>query len=309
MLEVFDAIRAFAPMPWPALVLGESGTGKEVVASALHRLSPRAAEPFQAVNCGAIPENTAESTLFGHECGSFTGADRRHEGLVERVGKGTLFLDEVGELTPALQVKLLRLLQEGTYERMGGTRTLQFQGRVVAATHRGLDTAETRGSFREDLYYRLAACRIHVPPLRDRRSDVPALADFLLARSLAELPGAPAMRLSGAARRSLTARDWPGNVRELENVIRSAIARCWAARVETIEPDHLAMPGQKTDTSSSVGIADLEGDLPTLTENFQRAVVRAALAETDGNRTRAAEKLGVSRQWLQRLLSRWDGEP
>ncbi|MCO4746401.1 MAG: sigma-54-dependent Fis family transcriptional regulator [Proteobacteria bacterium] len=303
MGELFDQLRAFAPMPWPALILGESGTGKESAARALHDLSPRANKSFVAVNCGAIPAELAESTLFGHERGAFTGADRQKEGLVERVRGGTLFLDEVGELPPALQVKLLRLLQEGTYERVGGQRTMRFDGRVVAATNRDLDTAEGRGEFREDLYYRLGACVLKTPPLRTRRTDVPALADHLLTRNLKELGGGIKLSISDAALKALGTRGWPGNVRELNNVIRTAIARAVSTRASTIGPEHLGPDSGPAATSSgAIPSTDLQGEV----DRFQRRMVEAALAENDGHRTRTATQLGVSRQWLHRLMSRWD---
>ncbi|MCB9683528.1 MAG: sigma-54-dependent Fis family transcriptional regulator [Alphaproteobacteria bacterium] len=303
MGELYDGIRAFAAMPWPVLVLGESGTGKELVARALHRLSPRAAEPFVAVNCGAIPDELAESTLFGHERGAFTGADRRHEGLVARTGRGTLFLDEVGELAPRLQVKLLRLLQERTFEPVGGAREQRFEGRIVAATLRDLESAETRGSFREDLYYRLAACVLRTPPLRDRRSDVPDLARHLLAKAAEEVPGGRRVRITDAALDELSSRGWPGNVRELENVLRQGLARSMAARADAVGPEHLGVAPATAQPEEDVAPPT---DLLAATEAFQRKMVEAALRAEDGHRTRAAERLGVSRQWLHRLLTRWE---
>jgi len=327
MQELYGAIRAFAPMPWPALVLGETGTGKEAVARALHALSPRGRAPFVAVNCGAIVETLAESTLFGNERGAFTGADRRSDGLLGRVGEGTLFLDEVGELSPALQVKLLRLLQEGAYERVGGREPLRFTGRVIAATHRHLDDPGRRGAFREDLYYRLAAGTVRVPPLRDRRSDVPDLARHLLARAAAELslPSAPLIEAEALA--ELSGRAWAGNVRELENTLRGALALALARNEGRITWADLVSAGPaRRPASPPVGRApadaapvaapppaplpgdgiDADLDLQAATEAFQQARVRAALADARGNRSAAARRLGVSRQWLHRLLSRWD---
>ncbi|NCG19267.1 MAG: AAA domain-containing protein [Rhodobacterales bacterium] len=303
MQELYETARAFAPMPWPVLVLGETGTGKEGVANAIHSLSLQKGQPFLAVNCGAIPETLAESTLFGHERGAFTGADRMQQGIVERVGQGTLFLDEVAELSPQIQVKLLRLLQERTYERVGGSRTLPFRGRIVAATHRSLDDAEGRGDFREDLYYRLAACVIHVPALRERRSDIESLAHHLLGKALKDLPGAPQIRFSQPAIASLRHRDWPGNVRELENTIRGAIARAMGHQSTLIELAHFPPALNVTSAPKS----SLDEDLQAATEAFQKARVYAALENNSGNRTQAAKQLGVSRQWLHRLLSRWEG--
>ena len=303
MQELYETARAFAPMPWPVLVLGETGTGKEGVANAIHSLSLQKGQPFLAVNCGAIPETLAESTLFGHERGAFTGADRMQQGIVERVGQGTLFLDEVAELSPQIQVKLLRLLQERTYERVGGSRTLPFRGRIVAATHRSLDDAEGRGDFREDLYYRLAACVIHVPALRERRSDIESLAHHLLGKALKDLPGAPKIRFSQPAIASLRHRDWPGNVRELENTIRGAIARAMGRRSTLIELAHFP-PALGVKSAPKIS---LDEDLQAATEAFQKERVYAALENNSDNRTQAAKQLGVSRQWLHRLLARWEG--
>jgi Nif-specific regulatory protein len=305
MLDLFAAIHAFAPMPWPALVLGETGTGKEAVARALHTLSPRAALPFVPVNCGAIPDELAESTLFGHERGSFTGADRRKEGLVERVRGGTLFLDEVGELSPRVQVKLLRLLQEGTYERVGGDREVRFEGRIVAATHRRIDDPASRGGFREDLFHRLSACVLHVPPLRDRRGDVPALARHLLERALAELPGGVALEFDAGAERWLEAHPWPGNVRELSNVVRRAVPWALGRRSDRIGVEDLARSGLAVTVVADAVPRDLEA----ATDAFQRHHVTDALARAGGNKSKAADDLGVSRQWLHRLLARWEDNP
>jgi DNA-binding NtrC family response regulator len=304
MQELAETIHAFAPMPWPALILGETGTGKEAVARAVHALGPTADGPFVAVNCGAIPEELAESTLFGHERGSFTGADRRREGLVSRAAGGTLFLDEVGELSPRLQVKLLRLLQEGTYERVGGDRELKLRARIVAATLRDLDTSAD--GFREDLYYRLAACVLDVPPLRDRSADVPELAQHLLSKALAELPGARTLTLSPEALSVLAGRAWPGNVRELENAIRGAIGRAMGRRSKTIEPAHLV--SRPVSSSRDTGGIASDLDLAAATDLFQQRRVHAALDACGGNRSQAAQKLGVSRQWLYRLLAKWEGK-
>jgi len=291
-------IRAFAPMPWPVLILGETGTGKEVAARALHRLSPLRDEPFVAVNCGAIPAELAESTLFGHERGAFTGADRRREGVFESVGSGTLLLDEIGELPAPVQVKLLRVLQERTFTRVGASTPLTFQGRVLAATHRDLVGTDR---FREDLYHRLSACIVRTPPLRDRRGDIPALAAYLLERATDQLPDAPDLTLAPAALRALSAHGWPGNVRELENALRGAVAQAMARGDEVLDVHHFGAALRPTASRSSRVV----GDLVAATEQFQREQVRAALALHDGNRTRAAEALGVSRQWLHRLLKRW----
>lgn len=296
MDELSRSIHAFAQIPWPVLILGETGTGKEVVANAVHKLSPLHDGPFVPVNCGAIPSELAESILFGHEEGAFTGAKASKEGLVSRAQGGTLFLDEAGELEPRLQVKLLRLLQEGTYEKVGGSIPMSFTGRIVAATHRPLDT--NLGEFREDLYYRLAACVLRIPPLRERLEDVPLLADHLLQRALESLPQAPNLRFSGDTLALLAARPWPGNVRELENSIRVAVAHCMRSTDKELLPIHFPIHGIDTPTEPI--------KLAVATEQFQKQKVNAALAACNGNRSQAAKMLGVSRQWLHRLLQRWE---
>lgn len=327
MGALFDSIRAFAPMPWPALILGETGTGKEAVARALHALSPRKDAPFVPLNCGAIVSSLAESTLFGHERGSFTGADKRRDGVLTQAGGGTLFLDEVGELEPSLQVKLLRVLQEGTFQRVGGRETLHFNGRIVAATHRHLDDPSRRGEFREDLFFRLAAGIVRVPPLRDRRGDIPALAHFLLQRAVDELPAAirpeAGISLTEPALDELSGRAWSGNVRELENTLRGAVARVIARGDGVMDDGDLAPPTVEVvpvapPPPGAVPVAPVAAfappaadpyadlDLKAATEAFQRDRIRAALVRTGGNRSAAARQLGVSRQWLHRLISRWD---
>ena len=306
MLELRSTIAAFAAMPWPALILGETGTGKELVARALHGLSLRADGPFVPVNCGAIPESLAEALLFGHEKGAFTGADSRKTGMVERASDGTLFLDEVGELPASAQVKLLRLLQEGTYERVGGQAELRFTGRVVAATLRPVEDAEERGDFRADLFHRLGACVLRVPPLQDRRGDVPQLAEHLLARALQELGRDEALSLSPPTLATLRNRAWPGNVRELNNAVRAGVAWAMAANSATIEPEHLV---DRAPTGApppdEAALPELPVDLQAATERFQQQLVRAALEHAGGRKAQAAELLGVSRQWLHRLLTRW----
>jgi anaerobic nitric oxide reductase transcription regulator len=298
MLHLRAQIRAFAAMPWPALVLGETGSGKEAVARALHAGSPRASSPFVAINCASVPDELAESTFFGHERGAFTGAERRREGLLERVGTGTLFLDEIGELSPRIQAKLLRVFQEGVYTRVGGDQELRFTGRIVAATHREL---LQEGAFRADLYHRLSTFVLRVPALRERREDIPDLARFLLARASAQVPGAAGVTLSSAALDLLAQQAWAGNVRELENTLRAGIALALALGCDVIEPAYLGL----------VDVARPMADLGLIdaTEAFQRSMVERVVAANAGNKTRAARELGVSRQWLHGLLARWEEAP
>ncbi len=298
MRELYASVRAFAPMPWPVLILGETGTGKEAVARAVHALSGREG-PFVAVNAATLDRELAESHLFGHERGAFTGAVRARAGFVAEAGRGTLFLDEVGELPDAVQAKLLRLLQEGVYRRVGDDREHTFEGRIVAATHRAIDEAED--GFRADFYHRLSACVIRTPALRERLQDLPALVDHLLARAAAEAKVDPP-QVAPDALAALRARSWPGNVRELLNVLRGALARV-AARGE----GPITLPDLPPSTSHGPGQDHVwPADLALATERFQQQRVRAALDAAGGNRTRAAEILGVSRQWLHRLISRWD---
>ncbi|MEM6926217.1 MAG: sigma-54-dependent Fis family transcriptional regulator [Myxococcota bacterium] len=301
MRELYAAVRAFAPMPWPVLVLGETGTGKEAVARAVHDLSGRAG-PFVAVNAANLGPELAESELFGHERGAFTGAVRAREGRLAEAGTGTLFLDEVGELPPTVQAKLLRLLQEGVFRRIGGDRDHTFAGRIVAATNQPIDQSGDR--FRLDLYHRLSACVVRTPALREHPEDLPELVDHLLARVAAEAdlppPQTPPQVIA-----ALQARAWPGNVRELLNVLRGAVALVAARGQSSLSLADLPAPADLSTTRPSDA---WPAGLELATTRFQQERVRAALVAHGGNRTQAARALEVSRQWLHRLIARWNEE-
>ena len=235
MREVFKAIGLAAATDAAVLIVGESGTGKELVAAALHRHSDRSTGPFIRVNCGALPEGLIESELFGHERGAFTGADRQKPGRFERAAGGAIFLDEVGELPLPAQAKILRVLQQREFERVGGTETLRTDARVISATHRDLSKEVAAGRFRDDLFYRLNVARIVIPPLRERREDIPPLAEHIL-RRVERRHGWGALSLSPEALAVIRERPWPGNVRQLENALARAVI---AARGRTILPEHL----------------------------------------------------------------------
>jgi two-component system response regulator AtoC len=303
MRAVFKAIGRAAATEEPVLIVGESGTGKELAAAALHRHSRRGDGPFVRVNCAALPEALVESELFGHERGAFTGADRQRAGRFERAGGGTLFLDEVAELPAPAQAKLLRVLQSGEFERVGGAEVLRADVRIVSATHRDLAREVSGGRFREDLYYRLNVVRLVLPPLRERVEDLPELAAAILRRLEARY-GWRDLHLSDEALRDLAGRDWPGNVRQLENVLaRAAIA----ARGRPILPDHLDAD------EPAVGLGGTEGaeasttvPLRALLAEVERRAIRRALAACGGHRTRAAEALGISRRQLFEKLREYD---
>jgi two-component system NtrC family response regulator len=300
MQDVFKAVRRVARSEAQVLITGESGTGKELVARAIHRLSDRAQGPFVAINCGAIPENLLESELFGHEKGAFTGAHARRQGRIELAHRGTLFLDEVGELPPALQVKLLRFLQEHRLERVGGRQEIQVDVRVIAATNRDLQTAIQDGSFRADLYYRLNVLPLRVPPLRDRREDVLALAQHFLVHHGAR-EGRPGCRLSREAEELLLAHHWPGNVRELENEILRALAL--SEPFETIPAERLSERlGQLHEQLASV-VCDSEPLRESLAR-FEALCLRRALDRTGGKRAETARNLGLTREGLYKKLKR-----
>ena len=277
------------------LLRGESGTGKEILAHAIHRWSPRREEPLVIVNCVALSEELLESELFGHEKGAFTGAHQRKRGKAELADGGTLFLDEVGDIRAPLQAKLLRLLQEHEFERVGGTRPIRVDARFIAATNANLEQAMKQGMFRQDLYYRLNVVSLCLPPLRARREDIDDLANHFVAKYCAELKRPPAA-ISPAAMTLLRGYDWPGNIRELENAIERAVVLSSATE---IEPRDLPI-AQTSMEEDSEGAADSSYRLAVL--NFKRELLRSALLKADGNQTRTAEALGLQRTYLSRLL-------
>ena len=293
MQKVFEIIRRVAKSDISVLIVGESGTGKELIAGALHRQGDRADGPFVAINCGAIPEMLLESELFGHEKGAFTGAHARRKGRIESAHGGTLFLDEIGELYPALQVKLLRVLQERCIERVGGRETIAVDARVVAATNIDLQLAMAEGRFREDLYYRLNTITVSVPPLRDRGADILMLAERFL-RNIAtgakkKLPG-----FTKEAKMSIDRYNWPGNVRELENRIKRAVAMSDGPKVT---PEDLQLEG---------ALGNFTGNtLRQAREAVEKELIQRTLEKTRGNITRAAVELGVSRPTLHEMISRY----
>ena len=304
MQELSRQIQKVAPTDATILLEGASGTGKELFARAVHHLGPRRDKPFVAVNCAAIPETLIENELFGHEKGAYTGADRARPGRFEMADGGTLFLDEIGELGQAVQSKLLRVLQERSFERVGGNRTVRVDVRLVAATNRDLRAAVARREFREDLYFRLAVVALTVPPLRDRADDVESLARHFLVRFGRELGREP-MQFSDDALAVLRRHPWPGNVRELENCVERAVI---LADDDVLEPTHLGLgggPRPNGDLDAFARVVGLDGGLDDTVERAKAAAetlrIRDALDRAGGNKTRAAELLAVN---YKRLLAR-----
>jgi two-component system, NtrC family, response regulator len=302
MLSIFSTIKKVAPSDVSIFITGENGTGKELVAQAIHEASLRKSSPFVAINCGAIPENLIESELFGHEKGSFTGAHATVQGKVQYADKGTLFLDEIGELPFNLQVKLLRFLQEGVIQRVGGRQDIPIDTRTVCATNVDIDRAIKEGKFREDLYYRISVITINLPPLRERGDDILMLANYFL-RMFREEYRKKVRRFSSASMDFLKSYEWPGNVRELQNRIQRAILMSDAS---ALEPSDLGC----------------KMDLPTLEEDIQpvvrlreardkveREMIAAAIDRQNGNVVKAAEELGVSRPTLYDLLKKHNLTP
>ena len=292
MLPIVRAIDKVAPTNATVLLTGESGTGKEVAARTVHRLSRRADGPFIAINCAAISENLMESEIFGHEKGAFTGASAARRGRLELADGGTLFLDEIGELKHELQAKLLRVLQERKFERVGGTRTIEVDVRWIAASNRDLENMVRDGTFREDLYHRLAVFPLHLPPLRERSQDMLPLAETLLARISADL-ARPPLRLDEEAKRRILHAPWPGNVRELANALeRAAIL----ADDDTLRGEDLAIA--RTDAMTAT-------DTTTMAA-IERDAIRRALDDVGGNRRLAAERLGIGLRTLYEKLKRYE---
>jgi two-component system response regulator AtoC len=303
MRDIFKQIGRLAATDATVLLSGESGTGKELVVRAIHKHSARSGHAFVAVNCGALPENLIESELFGHERGSFTGADRQKKGRFELAHQGTLFLDEVAELTLSAQVKLLRALQERRFERVGGTETVSVDVRVIAASNQKLKTLVDEKRFREDLYYRLSVIEITLPPLRARLGDVPQLADHFLERAAAR-QNQPVKVLSDEAIRSLLAYNFPGNVRELENMIERAVVNAGPA-VSVLTPAHIF--GDKAQSTSDDARPTTFSDLPLkdAVAALEREMISRALEASNGNRAEAARRLGINRRLLYSKLDEY----
>jgi two-component system response regulator HydG len=292
-----DLASRVAPTRSTVLVTGETGTGKEVIAGLIHRLSPRAGGPLVKVNCAALPETLLESELFGHERGAFTGADRQRIGRFEQASGGTLFLDEVGDMSPATQAKLLRVLQEQEFHRLGGTQVLRTDARIVAATNQDLTERIAVGRFREDLYFRLNVIRIHLPPLRERPEDLMALAQCLLPRFARQL-GRPARGFTRAALDRLRAHTWPGNVRELHNVLERAVLLCEEPRIDAADLGDLGGGGVAR---------GLRSELPAggvVLRDVERDLVLEALRRSHWVQKDAAALLGVSRRKLNYMIRR-----
>src|ERR1700719_3077161 len=312
MEKLKQTVRTVASTASTVLIHGESGTGKELVARAVHVCSPRATDAFVSVNCGAFPETLLESELFGYVKGAFTGANQNRRGLFEVADQGTIFLDEIGEMTMPMQVKLLRVLQERTVRPVGGTSEIPVDVRVIAATNRDLDRQVTEGTFREDLYYRLNVIPIRVPGLRERREDIPLLANHFL-KKYAPGAGKPIHGLESASLTALAGYDWPGNVRQLENTIERAVA------LETTSELHVELPAERAKaragaagaenaaTLSPAGAVLPEGvNMENYVAQIERSLLQSALGQTNGVQVRAADVLGISYRSFRHLMKKYE---
>jgi two-component system nitrogen regulation response regulator GlnG len=311
MQEVFRAIGRLAQSHATVLITGESGTGKELVASALHRHSPRAARPFIAINTAAIPKELLESELFGHERGAFTGAQSMRRGRFEQAEGGTLFLDEIGDMPPELQTRLLRVLSDGHFYRVGGHQPIKASVRVIAATHQNLDARVKQGLFREDLFHRINVIRLRLPPLRERREDIPLLAKYFLQKSARDL-GVETKRLSEATLKYICAQDFPGNVRQLENLCHWLTVMAPSVTIEIKDlPPELRMEAAPA-AQDWIAVLEREvevllnrgdtGIMDALARRFEKALITKALAHTGGRRIEASQLLGLGRNTLTRKI-------
>jgi two-component system nitrogen regulation response regulator GlnG len=332
MQQVFKLIGQLAASDATALITGETGTGKELVARAIYHHSARAGQPFLAINCAAIPEQLLESELFGHEKGAFTGATAQRIGRFEQCNKGTLFLDEIGDMSLPTQTKILRVLQSGAFERVGGNQPVQVDVRVIAATNKPLEAAVAKREFREDLFYRLNVVRIHIPPLRERREDVPLLVNYFL-KKFAREAQRPPRSVAAAALAALEQHHWPGNVRELENVIRRALVMAKGEVVlrEDLPPELLgqrpaltgaaALSQPPPPTQPAKAVERPDDELAALAQQLfgwvrrhsqlklipavERELIIAALRETQGNQVQAAKLLGITRATLRKRVEKF----
>ncbi len=312
---VIDKMKLVAPSRATILIEGESGTGKELIAQAIHQASPRSRGPFVAVHCAALSENLLESELFGHERGSFTGATERRIGRFESADGGTLFLDEIGEISQSTQVKLLRFLETKAVERVGGSKPMELDVRLVAATNRNLEQMVREGKFREDLFFRLNVVRLHMPPLRERPSDIPLLLAHFI-RVFSEENGVPPLTVESGALRTLQVYPWPGNIRELRNFCENAVVlrRGGSLTEYDLEPKFRnavftpnAAPGGESSGApphQAIAAAPASGGSLSVEENEKR-LLREALLKARGNRTKAAELMGLSRRTLHRKIAQW----
>jgi two-component system response regulator PilR (NtrC family) len=313
MEKLKQTIRTVASTNSTILIYGESGTGKELVARAVHVCSPRATQPFVSVNCGAFPETLLESELFGYVKGAFTGANQNKRGLFEVADGGTIFLDEIGEMTLAMQVKLLRVLQERTVRPVGSTSEIPIDVRVIAATNRDLDKQVAENTFREDLYYRLSVIPIRVPGLRERQEDIPLLVNHFL-KKYAPAAGKSILRVHRQSLDGLCRYDWPGNVRQLENTVERAVA------LETTEELHVELPAERTKAKAAAAAAGFAGveqpaggailpeglDMERYVAQIERSLLQAALNQSNGVQTKAAEVLGISYRSFRHLMKKYE---
>jgi len=310
MLSLYQLIETIAPTGSTVLISGESGTGKELVARAIHVNSSRKDRPFVALNCGALPESLLESELFGHMRGAFTGADSNRKGLIEVADKGTIFLDEIGEMSAPMQVKLLRVLQERRFRRVGGTEEIEADIRIIAATNRDLAKLVADGQFREDLYYRVNVIPVHLPPLRDRQDDVPLLAEHFAAKYTLQL-GKPITGISHEAMQCLLAYAWPGNIRELENAMERAVALEQGSQIRAESLPERVRGGGGGDGTSRAAVKPEEFpddgfDLEQHVREIEREYIAEALRRAGGVKVRAADLLGMSFRSLRYYMKKYN---
>ncbi|HEV8523784.1 MAG TPA: sigma-54 dependent transcriptional regulator [Terriglobales bacterium] len=309
MEKLKQTIRTIAATNSTVVITGESGTGKELVARAIHACSPRAAEPFVSLNCGAFPETLLESELFGYVKGAFTGANQNKRGLFEVAGGGTLFLDEISEMSLAMQVKLLRVLQERVLRPVGGTHEIPTDVRLIAATNTDLDRMVAENTFREDLYYRISVIPIEVPPLRDRREDIPLLANHFLKKYVTQ-SGKRILRMATQSLQALSTYDWPGNVRQLENTIERAVALESGdelhVELPAERPKFRNAPGQPSTGMAAVPIPPEGMDMERFVADLERSMLQSALRQSNGVQTRAAELLKLSYRSFRHLAKKYE---